>query len=181
MAGTDADPVRRLSSVREEGRIMKKIAWIVVFALVASVVSLALVGSSSAIEQEETLVFVNEPLNETGIDIDGDRELTPGDGWVSYSALLDGDEVVGKLVQSCQYIRVRRDGMGGVLQCVISAKLHGGQITAQTRIALVEGKTSGTSAAITGGTGRYENVRGSVTGEAIEGSMNTEITLHLIP
>jgi len=161
---------------------MRKIVWIVVFAMAASIMSLALVTSSGAIEQEKTLTFVYEPINETGIDIDGDQNLTPGDGWITNVALLKNGEVVGKAISACQYAQVRRDGMGGALQCLISAKVPGGQITAQQRFVLIEGKTSGLpSAAITGGTGEYANVRGYISAEPIEGSMKAKITLHLLP
>jgi hypothetical protein len=71
--------------------------------------------------------------------------------------------------------------MGGVLQCLSSASLPGGQVTAQQRFVLIEGSTTGATAAITGGTGRYANARGVVVGEAIEGSMKMKITFHLIP
>jgi len=159
---------------------MKKIVWIGLFAVSASVLSFAFVTGSSAGSSEKTLTFINRPLNETGFDIDGDQNLTPADGWVANSELLKGGDVVGRLVTSCQYVQVRADGMGGVLQCVGTAKLPGGQIAVQSRQVLVEGKTTSADAAITGGTGDYSTARGYVRSEAIPGSMNARITVHLV-
>jgi len=160
---------------------MKKTVWIVVFALVASVVGLVLVTSSGAIVREEKLTYVMQPIDETGIDINGDHELTPGDGWVSNNALRRDGEVVGNLVSSCQFIKVRADGMGGLLQCVSTAKIPGGQITAQTRFPLIEGQTNAPDAAITGGTGAFANARGYVSSEPIQGTPKVLITFYLIP
>lgn len=159
---------------------MRKLTGVMAFALAASVLSLAIVGASSAAE-ETTLTFVYVPLNETGIDVNGDHGLTPGDGWVSRAALKKAGETVGKVAQSCQYVSVRGDGMGGVLQCVTTATLADGQIAAQNRFVLIEGETTGAVAAITGGTGAYASVRGYVVSEAIEGSMNARLTFHLLP
>lgn len=160
---------------------MRKLAPVVAFALAASVLSLAIVGSSGAIEQETTLTFVWEKVNETGYDIDGDRNLTPGDGWVSNSVLKNDGEVVGKVIENCQYVKVRPDGMGGTLQCVGTAKLDGGQITYQQRFVLHEGTVPHTAAAVTGGTGDFANVRGVVTGEVDETTGEIWVTLRLLP
>jgi hypothetical protein len=124
---------------------------------------------------------VATPIAETGIDIDGDSGLTPGDGWVSNTALWQDDVVVGKVVSSCQYITVRKDGMGGTLQCVSTAKLPGGQITFQQRTVLVEGRTGTTYAAITGGTGEYATAHGYAKSTPVPGEMAAEITVYLYP
>ena len=157
---------------------MKKVAWFVAFVLVASIVGLALVTSSSAVVTEGKLIFVVKPVNETGIDIDGDASLDPGDGWVSNAVLLQGGEVVGSVVSSCQYVVIRADG-SGILQCVNTAKVPGGQIAVQSR--MDEARTYLQPAAITGGTGAYASVRGYAVSEPIEGSMNAKVTFHLLP
>jgi hypothetical protein len=151
-----------------------------VFALAASLVSVAIVTPSGAIVAETTLEFVQVPVNEVGIGADGDHNLTMGDGWVSRSNLTQGGEVVGKLVSSCQFAQVRKDGMGGVLQCVNTASLDGGQIATQMRFVLHEGVTTGATAAVTGGTGDYEGVGGSVTSE-VAATGETIVTFHLTP
>jgi len=157
---------------------VKRISWFVVFVMVASIVGVALVTSSGAVVTEGRLTFVVKPMNETGIDINGDTNLDPGDGWVSNAVLLKGGEVVGSVVSSCQYVQIRADGWG-ILQCVNTAKVPGGQIAVQSR--MVEGQTYLQPAAITGGTGEYASVRGYAVSEPIEGSMNAKVTLYLLP
>lgn len=158
---------------------MKRFVWIVGFAVVAAGVVVALGAPSGA--SGSTLAFVATPIEETGIDIDGDANLTPGDGWVSNAALWQDDVVVGKVVSSCQYITVRKDGMGGTLQCVSTAKLAGGQITFQQRTVLVEGRTGTTYAAITGGTDAYATAHGYAKSTPVPGEMAAEITVYLFP
>ena len=157
----------------------RRIVWVAGVAVAA--LGVALVTSAGAIDAPTTLTFVNHPVNETGIDVNGNHELDPADGWVSYSQLLQDDVVVGKLVQSCQYVKVSPNGMKGVLQCVITAELAEGQIAVQGRLALSPEAAPGLTFAVTGGTGAYENVRGSVTGEPIEGSMDSTVTVNLLP
>ena len=157
----------------------KKVAWVAVFAV--TVLGFALVTSAGAIDAPTTLTFVNHPVNETGIDVNGNHELDPADGWVSNSQLLQDDVVVGKLISSCQYVKVSRDGMRGVLQCVITAELADGQLTVQGRLALSPEAAPGLALAITGGTGAYSNVGGYVTGEPIEGSMDSTVKFNLVP
>ena len=160
---------------------MRKLAALVAFALAATALSLAIVGSSGAIEHETVLRFVWEKVDETGYDIDGDHGLTPGDGWVSNSILKKHGEVVGKTVENCQYITVRADGMGGTLQCVGTVKLDDGQITYQLRLVVVEGTLPHMAAAVTGGTGAYANARGVVTGEMDEATGTVWVILRLLP
>ena len=157
----------------------RKAAWVV--ALAAAVLGVALVTSAGAIDEPTTLIFVNHPVDETGIDVNGNFELDPADGWVSYGQLLQDDVVVGKFVSSCQYVKVSPNGMKGVLQCVSTAELAEGQITLQGRLALTPEAAPGLAFAVTGGTGDYAGVGGYATGEPIEGSMDTTVTLELIP
>jgi hypothetical protein len=71
--------------------------------------------------------------------------------------------------------------MGGNLQCVTTAKLPEGQITTQLRFRLVEGETTGSVAAVTGGTGAFATASGYVESQAIPGTSNATITFHLYP
>lgn len=162
-------------------RSTKKVAWAAAFAVVATVVVSVLVTSASAIVTPTTLTFVNHPIDETGIDVNGNANLDPADGWVSYSQLQQDDVVVGKLVTSCQYVKVSPNGMKGVLQCVLTAELAEGQLAVQGRMVLSPEAAPGLAFAVTGGTGDYANARGSVTGEPIEGSMDSTITFTLVP
>jgi hypothetical protein len=157
---------------------MKRISWFVVFVMVASIVGVALVSSSGAVVTEGRLTFVAKPVNETGIDIDGDGELDPGDGWVSNAVLLKGGESVGSVVSSCQYVQLRANGLG-TLQCVNTAKVPGGQIAVQSR--MVEGQSFIPPAAITGGTGAFSTASGYAVTEPIDGSMSVKVTLYLLP
>ena len=159
----------------------KRVVWVALFAAAVTMLGLTLVTSASAIDVPTTLTFVNHPVNETGIDVNGNHELDPADGWVSNSQLLQDDVVVGKLISSCQYVKVSRDGMKGSLQCVMTADLADGQLTVQGRLVLSPEAAPGLVFAVTGGTGAYSNVRGSVTGEPIEGSMDSTVTFSLVP
>ena len=159
----------------------KKAAWVAALAVTATVLGFVLVTSAGAIDTPTTLTFVNHPVNETGIDVNGNHELDPADGWVNYSQLLEDDVVVGKLVSSCQYVKVSPNGMKGVLQCVLTAELAEGQITVQGRLALSPEAARGLAFAVTGGTGDYVNVGGYVTAEPIEGSMDSTVTINLVP
>jgi len=159
---------------------MRRSLWAVVALAAAVVVSPMLASASPQDDGTLTLTYINQPVNETGIDINDDQNLTPGDGSVSNAVLLKQGDVAGRVVNSCQYITVRKDGMGGVLQCLSTIKLAGGQITAQGRIVLVEGQTNEVQAAITGGTGDFAEAGGYVESVAIPGTMNTRVTLYII-
>ena len=159
---------------------MRRNLWVAVALAAAVVVSPMLASASPVDDGTLTLTYVNQPVNETGIDINDDQNLTPGDGSVSNAVLLKQGDVVGQVVNACQYITVRKDGMGGVLQCLSTIKLAGGQITAQARLVLVEGQTNDAQAAITGGTGDFADAGGYAESAAIPGTMNTRVTLHII-
>jgi hypothetical protein len=63
----------------------------------------------------------------------------------------------------------------------MTADLADGQLTVQGRLVLSPEAAPGLVFAVTGGTGAYSNVRGSVTGEPIEGSMDSTVTFSLVP
>jgi hypothetical protein len=71
--------------------------------------------------------------------------------------------------------------MKGVLQCVMTAQLADGQLTNQGRLDLDPQAPPDLAFAVTGGTGAYEGVRGSVTGEPIENSLDVTVTFTLLP
>jgi len=56
-----------------------------------------------------------------------------------------------------------------------------GQITIQGRLVAGPEAAPSVALAVTGGTGTCSNARGYVTGEPIEGSMDSTITFFLIP
>lgn len=159
---------------------MRRIAWMVAFALAAFTISLTLVTPSGALRNESTLTFVVVPVSETALDVDGDHELTPGDGWVQTYAVRRGGERIGSLVSSCQFMSVRADGMGGVMQCVGTVKLPAGQLTSQGRVVLIEGVGRTVVVALTGGTGRFATASGYVAITPIDGSSNGLLTIHLV-
>lgn len=158
----------------------RKLVWLAAFAAAAIAIGSTLVTSAGAALAPTTLTFVMHPVNETGIDVNGNHELDPADGWVSNAQLLQEDVVVGKVISSCQYVKVSRDGNKGVLQCVSTVQLADGQLTFQGRLDLTPEAPPGLAFAVTGGTGAYEGASGSVTGEPIEGSMDSTVTLTLI-
>lgn len=81
---------------------------------------------------------------------------------------------------ACTVVRVTDAATGsGVLQCLVTFSLPGGQITTQALNTLTNGGFAGAqTGAITGGTGKYRDAAGQFTVEFLSGS-ETNITFFL--
>ncbi len=106
----------------------------------------------------------------------------PGEGFVGArfvgaDALFDGSTNVGIAGRSCEVVATNPDH-SAVMQCVLTLRLHNGTITLQALTRLTETGLEEAVAAVTGGTGRYRDARGSVTlTEQAEGSTGYRLDL----
>jgi hypothetical protein len=92
----------------------------------------------------------------------------------------NGGTQVGTDGGACTVVRVTDAATGsGVLQCLVTFSLPGGQITTQALNTLTNGGFAGAqTGAITGGTGRYRDAAGQFTVEFLSGG-ETNITFFL--
>jgi hypothetical protein len=155
-------------------------AFVVVLAVVAGVLGAGLVSAVAAtgIVAEETLVVEEHTLTGKILDLAGaPDDFRPGDRYIFRSELTEVDGTAGHLWVDCsvhfakndictQVYRVTGRGTVVVTGLVPASELH------------VEGTWT---LAITGGTGDFENVRGSVTVVVLDDEGNSEHTLHLLP
>ena len=153
----------------------------VVWVTLAGVLAAGLTSAFAAtgIAQEETVVLGEHTLKGRNLDLVGEaNDFRPGDRYIFRSDLTDGqDAVVGHLYVDCSVQFGKRDSCSQIYD--IPAR---GTVTAEGLIPVAEFHLGGTWVfAITGGTGEFENVGGSVTVEAVDRTGNTEHTLHLLP
>jgi hypothetical protein len=96
----------------------------------------------------------------------GDRAVFSDDLFAS-----KGGAQVGTDGGECTVVRITDATAGsGVLQCLVTFSLRGGQITTQALNTLTNGGFAGTqTGAITGGTGRYRDAGGEFTVEFLSG------------
>ena len=163
----------------------------VVWVTLAGVLAAGLTSAFAAtgIAQEETVVVGEHTLKGRNLDLVGEaNDFRPGDRYIFRSELTDGldvglgtaagqDAVVGHLYVDCSVQFGKRDSCSQIYD--IPAR---GTVTAEGLIPVAELHLGGTWVlAITGGTGDFENVRGSVTVEVVDERGNSEHTLHLLP
>ncbi|HJS26791.1 MAG TPA: hypothetical protein VJ913_06680 [Actinomycetota bacterium] len=154
------------------------------FVLAAVIVGVAGAGLSSAVAAntivaEETIV-VGEHTNKSKIiDLAGQPDdFKVGDRYMFRSELTDeADEVVGHLNTECVVDFAKRDTCSVVYELAPR-----GTIVAEGQVPVSELGPGGTwTYAILGGTGEFENVRGSVAVEVVGEGPDTEHSLHLLP
>ena len=93
--------------------------------------------------------------------------------------IAKGGAQVGTDGGECTTVRVTdAAAASGVLQCLVTFSLPGGQITTQALNTLTGGGFAGATGAITGGTGRYRGATGQFTVEFLSGGA-TNITFYL--
>ena len=153
----------------------------VVWVTLAGVLAAGLTSAFAAtgIAQEETVVLGEHTVKGRILDVVGEADdLRPGARAIFRSELTDAlDAVVGHLYVDCSVQFGKRDSCSQIYD--IPAR---GTVTAEGLIPVAEFHLGGTWVfAITGGTGEFENVGGSVTVEAVDRTGNTEHTLHLLP
>lgn len=158
---------------------MRKV--IVVFAaVVAGVLGAGLVSAlaGTGIVEEETLVLGERTLKGKVLDLAGaPDDFRPGDRYIFRSELTDADGVAGHLWVDCSVHFAKHD------PCTQVYDVAGrGTIVVTGLVPANQLHVGGTwTLAITGGTGEFENVRGSVAVEILDEEGNSEHTLHLLP
>ena len=132
-------------------------AGIALVALAVGVVSPAF-GSSAHHDKQRTirLVAINTESNFLDFGAKGD---TLGDYFVFTHKLMRGGERIGHVSGQCTIVSVAR--VESEPQCVVTASLPQGLITAQTLIG-AHGPTGDIVQAITGGTGRFTGAEGHI-------------------
>ena len=136
--------------------------------------SLGAASATSGIASPITLTVFEHSTTDKVIDV-GTHGDSTGDILTFHNKLFDETDTtkVGTLQGQC----VRESPRAGTWECWWTMSLTDGQVT-------VEGPfsdTSDTAFAVTGGTGLYENVRGSMQVEAINGGAEYKQAFSLIP
>jgi hypothetical protein len=153
---------------------------VVLVAVLVGVVGAGLTSAFAAdnIVAEETIV-VGEHSTKFRI-VDGfgkPDDFKVGDRYLFRSELTEVEEVVGHANTECAVQFAKRD------TCSVVYELDPrGSILAEGQVPVSQLVVGGTwTLAITGGTGEFENVRGSVIVEIVDDSGNSEHSLHLLP
>lgn len=154
--------------------------FVVVVAMIVGVLGAGLLSAVAAtgIVVEETLVLGEHTLKGKVLDLAGaPDDFRPGDRYIFRSELTDADGVAGHLYADCSVHFARTDSCSVVYD--IAAR---GTVVALGLIPASELEVGGSwTLAITGGTGDFDNVRGSVTVEVVDEEGNSEQTLNLLP
>lgn len=125
-------------------------------ALALGVVAVAVAGPAPAITRAETLRLTATVDRQTTLDFHA-RGFSLGDQRIAAGSLADErGAVVGRFDLACTVTDTLAEG---TFQCLFTLALPHGQVTSQG-LASTVGPRSTT--AVTGGTGRYQNVRGQV-------------------
>jgi hypothetical protein len=154
---------------------------VVLVAVLVGVVGAGLTSAVAAnnIVAEETIVVVEHSTGFKVVDLRGNPDdFNVGDRYMFRSRLTDdADAVVGHANTECVVDFVKSD------TCSVTYELEPrGTIVAQGQVPVSELGPGGTwTYAILGGTGEFENVRGSVTVAVVGNGPDTEHSLHLLP
>ena len=140
--------------------------------------------AGTGIVQEETVVLGEHTLRGRNLDLVGPdlvgkaNDFRPGDRYIFRSELTDSqDTVAGHLFVDCSVHFAKKDLCSQIYEIP-----NRGTVTAEGLIPVSQLKVGGTWVlAITGGSGGFENVRGSVSVEIVDDAGNSEHTLHLLP
>jgi hypothetical protein len=153
------------------------VVWITLMGVLTAGLTSAV--AATRIAQEESIVLGEHTLKGRNLDLVGEADdFRPGDRYIFRSELSDAqDAVVGHLYVDCSVQFAKRDSCTQIYD--IPAR---GTVTAEGLIPVAELHLGGTWVlAVTGGTGEFENVGGSVTVVIVDDTGNSEHTLHLLP
>ena len=153
------------------------VLWAALIGILAAGLTTAF--AATAIVQEETVVFGEHTLRGRNLDLVGEaNDFRPGDRYIFRSVLTDAqDSVAGHLFVDCSVQFAKKDSCSQIYEIPTR-----GTVTAEGLIPVSQLKPDGTWVlAITGGTGEFENVRGSVTVVIVDDRGNSEHSLHLLP
>lgn len=120
----------------------------------------------------ETLKLTLKDSVETEVDVNKDG-IGAGDYAVQTGSVYQGTKKLGRLTQSCTVLTVEPVPS---LRCSLDLVLPRGQVTLQGSFTVSD---SAPQLAVTGGTGKYEGVRGQLTETGSDGDANL-VTLHLL-
>jgi len=139
-------------------------------------VGLATAIAATTIVQEETIVLGEHTLKGRVLDLAGlPDDFKPGDRYIYRSELTDDTGVVGHMYVDCSVQFGKHDSCSQIYD--LPAR---GTITSEGLIPVAQVTVGGTWIfSVTGGTGEFENVHGSVTVTIVDN--NTEHRVHLIP
>ena len=140
--------------------------------------------AGTGIVQEETVVLGEHTLRGRNLDLVGPdlvgkaNDFRPGDRYIFRSELTDSqDAVAGHLFVDCSVHFAKKDLCSQIYEIP-----NRGTVTAEGLIPVSQLKVGGTwMLAITGGSGGFENVRGSASVEIVDDAGDSEHTLHLLP
>ena len=143
------------------------------FVLVAAVVAGAV---ESRVRAPERIHVIEHTASDTGIDTDGSGGTSDSEGdlLTFHNKVYDATDtdVVGRDLGECVLVVV-----GSVYDCIWTTFLPGGQI----RVAGPFSFTHDTTLAITGGTGRFANARGSMELQSRAGGTEFDFIFHVEP
>lgn len=156
------------------------------FSVVLAAVMVGIIGAgltsavaANTIVAEETIVVGEHTTKAKNIDIVGKPDdFKVGDRYMFRSELTDeAGQVVGHANTECVVQFAKRDTCS-----VIYELAPRGSIAAEGQVPVSQLVVGGTwTLAILGGTGEFENVRGSVAVEIVDDTGNSEHSLHLLP
>lgn len=140
--------------------------------LVVSLVAMSSLHASSSISEETTIHVFAHRAGLKLVDVDGGGRLTPGDILVGRTPLFNRAETrrIGRSLIHCVFVDEQHDP-----HCVSDNVLPGGTVTVQGILTQPR-----FTFAVTGGTGRYNNVRGELEGVVRSGNRG-ELIFRLIP
>jgi hypothetical protein len=153
------------------------VMWAALVGILAAGLTTAFAGTG--IVQEEVVVFGEHTLRGRNLDLVGEADdFRPGDRYIFRSELTDAQDVVaGHLFVDCSVHFAKKDLCSQVYE--IASR---GTVTAEGLIPVSQLEVGGTWVfAVTGGTGEFENVRGTATVEIVDDTGDSQHTLHLLP
>lgn len=136
---------------------------------------LGMASASSGITDPVTVVVIGRYTHDKTTDV-GKKGDSAGDIYTFRDDIYD--ETNTTKIGADQGVCVRLSPKAGASECWFTTTLAGGQITAQGPF-LDDAPVS--TYAVTGGTGQYQNVRGTLEERQVNGGAGYEFTFTLIP
>jgi hypothetical protein len=156
----------------------KLLTLVVALSVILVAAGFASAIAASGIVVEETLVLGEHTIKGKTIDLAGaPDDFKPGDRYIFRSELSQAGDVVGYLYVDCSVHFAHRDSCSQIYDIATR-----GSVVAEGLVPASQLHLGGTwTLAITGGTGDFENVRGSVEVVIVNDSGDSEHTLDLLP
>ena len=169
----------RRAPAREGATTMRKFLTVLA-AVLTGVLAAGLTTAVAAtnIAVEETIVLGEHTVKGRNLDLAGEPDdFKPGDRYIFRSELTDQSDVVGHMYVDCSVQFGKRDSCSQIYD--LPAR---GTIVSEGLVPVGQLMVGGSwTFAITGGTGDFENVGGSVTVVIVDDTGNSEHTLNVLP